>query len=129
VLVASDDREQIVGHLQLVPATRRNLLEIKSLAVHPDFRRRGIGSRLVDHALRVCRAEQRLSVTVTTAMADIDNLRFYQRRGFRAASILQDAFTRETGYSSGLSDNGIPLRDGIRFDLSLAEAGDAANDD
>ena len=129
VLVANADRERIVGHLQLVPATRRKVVEIRSLAVHPHFRRRGIGTRLVDHALAVSRTEQRRSVTVTTAIADIDNLRFYQRRGFRASSILQDAFTRETGYSSGLSDNGIPLRDAIRFDLSLTGAGEAAHDD
>ena len=40
-------------------------------------------------------------------MADIDNLRFYQRRGFRAASIMQDAFTPEGGYQSALEVDGI----------------------
>jgi lactoylglutathione lyase len=119
VLVASDDRGEIVGHLQLVLDSRRNVVEIKSLAVQTDFRRRGIGSRLVDHALAVCRAEQRRGVTVTTAVADIDNLRFYQRRGFRASSILLDAFTPETGYPSGQTADGIPLRDAVRFDLAL----------
>ena len=38
---------EIVGHLQLVPGTQPDVARIKSLAVHPMFRRRGIGSRLV----------------------------------------------------------------------------------
>jgi ribosomal protein S18 acetylase RimI-like enzyme len=127
VLVASDG-DEIVGHLQLVPDTQPNVVEIKSLAVHEGFRRRGIGRRLVDHALAVCRVEQLRRVTVTTAMADIDTLRFYQRRGFRASAILRDAFTPDTGYPSGLTADGIPLRDGIRFDLEV-DAADAPSAD
>lgn len=119
VLVAIDEPEVIVGHLQLVPGNQHDAAEIRSLAVHPMFRRRGVGSRLVDRALAVCRAERRRIVTVTTAMADVDNLRFYQRCGFRATSILRDAFTRETGYSYGLTVDGIPLRDAIRFEFTL----------
>jgi hypothetical protein len=55
-------------------------------------------------------------------MADIDNLRFYQRRSFRAVSIVPDAFTTETGYADTLANDGIPLRDAVRFELTLAEA-------
>jgi ribosomal protein S18 acetylase RimI-like enzyme len=119
VLVAIDNRGEIVGHLQLVPDPRPDVAEIKNLAVQPSSQRRGIGSRLVDRALAVCRAEGARIVTVATAMADIDNLRFYQRRGFRAASIERDVFTPENGYSSSLAAEGIPLRDRIRFELAL----------
>ena len=37
-------------------------------------------------------------VTVVTAMADIGNLRFYQRCGFRAVEVIPDAFTPAEGY-------------------------------
>jgi lactoylglutathione lyase len=122
VLVARDDVGGIVGHLQLLPGAKPDAVEIKSLAVHPSFRRRGIGRRLVGQALALCRAEQIRIVTVMTATADIANLRFYQRSGFRAASILRDAFTPETGYAPATTVDSIPLRDGIHFDLTLDEA-------
>jgi GNAT superfamily N-acetyltransferase len=122
ILVATDVYGEIVGHLQLVPDERLDVAEILSLAVEPSSRRQGIGSRLVDHALAVCSAEQFRLVTVQTAMADIDNLRFYQRRGFRAVSIVRDAFSAATGYSGVPPVDGIPLRDAILFELTLAEA-------
>jgi lactoylglutathione lyase len=122
VLVATDERGEIAGHLQLLPETRDGSTEIKSLAVQERFRRRGIGRRLVEHALAVCRDEGARVVTVSTAMADIDNLRFYQRRGFRAASIEPDAFTPQTGYPPAAAVNGIPIRDAVRFEFALDRA-------
>jgi lactoylglutathione lyase len=119
VLVAIDQGGEIVGHLQLVPDPEPGVVEITSLAVAPHIRRRGIGGRLVDHALAACRAEGSRLMTVATALADIDNLRFYQRRGFRAVSIVRDAFTPQTGYGGVPPVDGIPLRDAIRFELAL----------
>jgi lactoylglutathione lyase len=119
VLTAVDDGGQLVGHLQLVPDARPGVVEITSLAVDPNSRRRGVGSRLADHALSACRADGAEVVTVATAMADVDNLRFYQRRGFRAVSIVPDAFTPETGYAGVQEVAGIPLRDAVRFELAL----------
>jgi uncharacterized protein (DUF427 family) len=68
-------------------------------------------------------AEHARAVTVVTATADVDNLRFYQRCGFRAVSIERDAFTPEKGYAADLTADGIPLRGGIRFTLELGGSG------
>jgi len=65
-------------------------------------------------------------VTVTTATADIDNIRFYQRCGFRPTSIERDAFTEAKGYPSGLEAHGIPVRDSITFML-VFDANDAGD--
>jgi lactoylglutathione lyase len=120
VLVALDPRSgEVIGHLQLIPTAQAGVEEIKSLAVRAGFRRRGVGRALVERALEACRVEHADAVTVTTAVADVDNLRFYQRCGFRASSIERDTFTPEAGYQPGLSAHAIPLRDAIRFDFSL----------
>jgi ribosomal protein S18 acetylase RimI-like enzyme len=119
VLVALDDASEIVGHAQLVPTGIAGTVELKSIAVLPGSRRRGIGRALVERALASCRDEGVRAVTVTTSTADIDNIRFYQRRGFRAASIEQDVFTEAKGYPPGLEADGIPARDGITFRLDL----------
>ena len=67
----------------------------------------------------MCRDEGVRTVTVTTATADIDNLRFYQRRGFRPTSVAQDAFGEARGYPAALEANGIPVRDSITFSIRL----------
>ena len=50
------------------------------------------------------------------AAADVGNLCFYQRQGFRLRSIDRDAFTAATGYPPGIVIDGIPLRDRVWFD-------------
>jgi ribosomal protein S18 acetylase RimI-like enzyme len=119
VLVAGNDLGEIVGHLQLIPTPAGDTVELKSIAVLPDLQRCGIGGRLVAHALAICREEGIRVVTVTTATADIANLRFYQRLGFRATTIERDAFTVEKGYPPLLEADGIPVRDSITFTLPL----------
>jgi hypothetical protein len=56
---------------------------------------------------------------VSTATADIGNLRFYQRQGFRMYRIVQDAFTPENGYAAGVLIDGIPLRDQVFLERYL----------
>jgi ribosomal protein S18 acetylase RimI-like enzyme len=119
VLVAADDLGEIVGHLQLIATGESGVLEIKNVAVSEDHQGRGIGRSLVERAVEVSRAEGATALTVITAMADIGNLRFYQRCGFRATAIDSDAFTPETGYPADLTADGIPVRDAIRFSMSL----------
>src|SRR6266576_6116981 len=90
VLVARDARGEILGHLQLIPTASADTVELNSIAVREDHQRTGIGRRLVNRALAICREEGVQTVTVTTATADLDNLRFYQRCGFRATTIERD---------------------------------------
>ena len=119
VLVALDDGDEIVGHMQLIAGDRPDAAEVKSIAVREDLRGQGIGRQLIERALAICRDDDVRVVTVTTATADIDNLRFYQRLGFRAISVTRDAFTEANGYPPELAANGIPVRDSITFSLLL----------
>ena len=119
VLVVLDDANEIVGHAQLVPTERPDTIELKSIAVLPRSQRRGIGRALVSRVLAICRDEGARALTVTTATADIDNIRFYQRCGFRATSIERNTFTEAKGYPPELEADGIPVRDSITFTLAL----------
>jgi GNAT superfamily N-acetyltransferase len=111
--------DEVVGHLQLTETASPAELEIKSTAVLESHRRRGIGGRMIASALALAREESRQLVLVATATADIDNLRFYQRHGFRMQSIERDAFTAANGYPPGTTVDGIPLRDRIWLDQVL----------
>jgi ribosomal protein S18 acetylase RimI-like enzyme len=107
---------QVIGHLQLVDTDEPGRVEIKNMAVRETDRGRGIGARLVRAALDLVAAESGSSVLVATAAADIGNLRFYQRLGFRMRTVEQDAFTPATGYRAGILIDGIELRDRVWLD-------------
>ena len=115
VFVALADGE-IVGHLQLTETDSPAEVEVKNIAVLAAHRRQGIGATLMEAALALAREESRTLVRVATAAADVDNLRFYQRLGFRMRSIEPDAFVPATGYPAGTMIDGIELRDRVWFD-------------
>ncbi|MGO4335093.1 GNAT family N-acetyltransferase [Labrys sp. KB_33_2] len=118
VLVARQG-EAIIGHAQILATDEPGVLELKSLAVLAEHRGVGIGRELVEAAIAFCRERCAHSLVVSTATADIANLRFYQRRGFRMTRIVPDAFRPETGYPEGILIDGIFLRDQVFFELKL----------
>jgi GNAT superfamily N-acetyltransferase len=124
VLVAIDG-DAILGHLQLTETPDADVVEIKNMAVAEAHQGRGIGRALVEAAIGLARAEERGTVVVATAAADIGNLRFYQRLGFRMRSIERDAFTEVAGYPPGIVVDGIPLRDRVWLDRRVGHRPDS----
>jgi GNAT superfamily N-acetyltransferase len=115
VLVATSGGE-IIGHLQLAGTGDPRQAEIKNMAVREDRQGHGVGRRLIQAAVDLVAAESVTTIMVATAAADIGNLRFYQRQGFRMRSVERDAFTPATGYPPGLLIDGIELRDRVWLD-------------
>ena len=117
VFVAEDDGE-IIGHLQLI--TGDDAAELKSMAVAENRRGTGVGRALVRAALEHCRQNAATRLLVATAAADVGNLRFYQRQGFRMLRIERDAFEASTGYPDEIVIDGIPLRDRVWLSQDLS---------
>jgi GNAT superfamily N-acetyltransferase len=117
VLVARRGR-RIAGHVQVIAAGAE--WEIKSLAVTDGLRGRGIGAALVQAALDRAFSGGASTVLVATASADIDNLRFYQRLGFRMDRVERDAFRADLGYPR-VEVDGIPVRDRVWFSIRSYE--------
>jgi predicted N-acetyltransferase YhbS len=118
VLVAARG-STIVGHLQLVPTTRTGEIELKNMAVLPAEQGLGVGRALVVEATARCTTQGWSRMVVGTAAADIGNLRFYQRTGFRLLAVDRDAFTAATGYPDAIVIDGIPLLDRVWLALDL----------
>jgi GNAT superfamily N-acetyltransferase len=112
VLVALEG-DEVLGHLQITDTDRAEAAEVKNMAVSPARQGRGVGRALMEAALELAGGEE---LVVATAAADVGNLRFYQRLGFRPRSIERDAFTEVTGYAPGLRIDGIELRDRVWLD-------------
>ena len=107
-----------IGHAQIVPREAR-LWELRSLAVLAPYRERGVGTRLVRRSIAWVREHGAERLLVATATADLDNLGFYQRLGFRMLRIERDAFTPEGGYPEGLSVRGVPVRDRVWLEIEV----------
>jgi ribosomal protein S18 acetylase RimI-like enzyme len=118
VLVAQRGSE-ILGHLQLTETAVAGEVELKNMAVREDQRGYGIGRQLVDAALERAADACARRMVVATAAADIGNLRFYQRCGFRFVSVERDAFVPATGYPEPIEIDGIALRDRVWLDREL----------
>jgi lactoylglutathione lyase len=118
VLVAVT-RDRVVGHLQLIDDGDGDVTEIKNMAVDATYRGRGIGRMLLEAAIDVTRTRGRSTLAVSTAAADVGNLRFYQLAGFRMRTIERDAFTPATGYSEATTIDGVRLRDRVWLDLRV----------
>ncbi|GAA1863066.1 GNAT family N-acetyltransferase [Pseudonocardia ailaonensis] len=121
VLVARDG-DRPVGHLQLVPGPGAGEVELKNMAVLESVQGNGIGRRLVYAAIELARTRSARRMLVATAAADIGNLRFYQRVGFRMHSVDRDAFGPATGYPDEIVIDGIVLRDRVWLDLDLGRS-------
>jgi GNAT superfamily N-acetyltransferase len=121
VLVARFGTETI-GHLQLTGTGDPGQAEIKNMAVSESRQGQGVGRLLVQAAVDLVAAEAVTTILVATAAADIGNLRFYQRQGFRMRSVERDAFTPATGYPAGLLIDGIELRDRVWLDRAVPAA-------
>jgi ribosomal protein S18 acetylase RimI-like enzyme len=118
VLVAMSGSE-VIGHLQLTGTGDPRQAEIKNMAVREACQGQGVGRRLIQAAADLVAAGYVTTLLVATAAADIGNLRFYQRQGFRMRSIERDAFTAATGYPPGLLIDGIELRDRVWLDREV----------
>lgn len=87
---AIDDR--VIGYLRLDTAPDNPRKASGELLVHPAHRGQGHGTALLDHALAVCRAEDRRTLTFSTIRAlangperSSDGTRFLERHGFTLA--------------------------------------------
>jgi GNAT superfamily N-acetyltransferase len=119
VWVVRDHAGDVKGHLQVVPRDG-SVWEVTNTAVSPDARGRGYGRLLLEHAVEEARRAGVRSVMLATGAADVGNLRFYQRCGFRMTRIVPDAFGPDTGYPDPIWIDGILLRDQVWFERTLA---------
>jgi GNAT superfamily N-acetyltransferase len=118
VWVARAADGDVLGHLQAVPRDQ-GTWEVTNTAVVEAARGRGVGRRLLEHAVMEAGRAGGTRVVLATGAADLGNLRFYQRCGFRMTHVVQDAFVPANGYPDDIVVDGIPLRDQVWFERLL----------
>ncbi len=119
VWVARDPAGEVLGHLQAVPYDEPDTWEVTNTAVVEAARGRGVGRRLLERAVAEAAPAGVTRVVLATGAADVGNLRFYQRCGFRMTRVVHDVFVPANGYPDDLLVDGIPLRDQVWFERLL----------
>jgi len=66
--------------------------ELMNIAVREDCQRRGLGRRLLGHAIGLAESKGARVIEVGTGNSSFDALAFYQRAGFRIVGVLPDFF-------------------------------------
>jgi len=121
VLFATESGEPL-GHALIIEPEKPGVFELKSIAVLESRQGQGIGRKLLRAAVRYCRTHNGKYLNVSTSIADANAIAFYLRCGFRASSIVRDAFTTERGYQQYAGQSRIPLNDAIELELVLSTA-------
>ena len=68
--------------------------ELGNIAVHPEFQGRGIGARLLEHNLSVCRGRDVAAVFLEVRASNHRAIELYQRYGFCGIGLRKRYYSR-----------------------------------
>ena len=88
-MVAEID-DEIVGFM--IYELHKNRLHILNFAVHPDFRRQGIGGAMCGKLFGKLSHERRNRIMLEVRETNLDAQLFFKSLGFRAISVLRDFY-------------------------------------
>jgi ribosomal-protein-alanine N-acetyltransferase len=92
-MVAADRAEKrIVGYIMVWKI--RDDVQINNVAVHPDFRRSGIGEAMIRDVLDWARAAGAAFVSLEVRISNAGARALYERLGFRLLSVRKDYYSQ-----------------------------------
>ena len=112
---AAKSGKQIMGVCAILPL-EDSIYELMNIAVSPEHQSKGIGSKLLSHAIETTRAQGAKKLIVGTGTFGYQ-LIFYQRAGFRVTSIDRDFFL--ANYDEPIFEHGIQHKDMLRLEIEF----------
>ncbi|HEO8419516.1 GNAT family N-acetyltransferase [Niallia sp. FSL W8-0635] len=112
----AEEKNQMIGVYVLLPI-EEEAIELINLAVAEDYQGKGLGKKLVFHALEVATQLGFKVMEVGTGNSSIGQLALYQKCGFRINHIDKDFFLKN--YEEEIYENGIRCVDMIRLSQDI----------
>ncbi len=91
----------------------QDLMELKNIAVHPDWQGKGLGKILLYNAIERAGDLGAKRVEVGTGNSSLDQIRFYEKAGFVKDRVEEGFFLRN--YAEPIFENGMQCTDMIVF--------------
>ena len=107
---------QIIGQYLLLH-TRPFTAEVVNIAVVPDRQRHGIGSALLQHAIRTAREAGFRILEIGTGNSGTGQIALYERCGFVRCGVDVDYFRKH--YPAPIFENGVECRHMVRLRMDL----------
>jgi len=84
-----EDQKQIVGNISIIPfrKARKTVFLLANIAVHPDYRRRGIARRLTQMGMDQVRRRGSESIWVQVEEDNLGAIKLYEELGFQARAL------------------------------------------
>ena len=92
-----------------------NTLEIKNIAIHPDYQRKGYGQTFIDFIIEKYKGEY--SVLQVGTGESQTTIPFYEKCGFIRSHIIPNFFT--DNYANPIYENGVQLVDMVYLERAL----------
>lgn len=99
--------DEIIGVIVLFPLTTE-AVEIKNIAVKPEFQGQGIGSYLIKKAVQLALLNGQKNICIGTANSSVGQLYLYQKLGFEITDIKRNFFT--DNYDEPIYENGVQAK-------------------
>jgi len=108
--------KEIIGVYVLFPISDLKV-EIKNIAVKPEFQGMGLGKLMLGHAEVTARSMNCKTIRVATANSSIAPLHLYLSQGFLLKEIIPDFFIEN--YEKPIFENGVQCRDLMVLEKNL----------
>lgn len=112
----AEDSNTVVGVYVLLP-TRPETVELVNLSVLESEQGKGLGRKLVLHAIQIAKSHKFKRIEIGTGNSSIGQLALYQKCGFRIVGVDTDYFSKN--YREEIYENGILCKDMIRLSRDL----------
>lgn len=93
ILVASKDG-LVTGYITY--STVLDEVQIANIAVHPDFRKMGIGQKLLDVLLEISQKEDAAIITLEVRESNIPAVSLYKKCGYEVVGVRKNYYTNPT---------------------------------
>ena len=107
---------QIIGQYLLLH-TRPFTAEVVNIAVTPDRQRQGVGTALLQHAIRSAREAGFRILEIGTGNSGTGQIALYERCGFVRCGVDVDYFRKH--YPAPIVENGVECRHMVRLRMEL----------